>query len=53
MRLLSVAAMVVFLAACSEESYRRGYTHGATDVCTSIDRFSPRMFDTLRREQIC
>jgi len=53
MRLIAIAALLTLLAGCSEETYQRGYNHGATDVCTAIDRFSPRMFDTLRREQIC
>ncbi|MGE4220359.1 MAG: hypothetical protein AB7G39_13010 [Alphaproteobacteria bacterium] len=53
MRAFAFAALVLLLAGCSEESYRRGYSHGATDVCTAIDKFSTRMYDTLRREQIC
>ena len=56
MRQFALTAILILLAGCGEiadQAYRRGYDHGATDVCNSIDRFSARMYDTLRREQIC
>lgn len=56
MRIFILGSLLAVLAGCSEiadQAYRRGYEHGATDVCTAIDGFSARMYDTLRREQIC